>query len=100
MRPVTPKAESARESFLLRAGGASHRRSRRDIQIPQNQTFVFDLQGQASSKSANAHSLLPKASLLAMSPLLAGEGVYYIISNYGDANSKLVRLGHSYVPAS
>ena len=85
VRAVTP--EIGDRSRILRASGRrpAHRRPRRHQQDSAEPDFVRDLQGQPVRRSASAPSLVPNVA--AGDVALLPEGTYYIISNYGDANS-------------
>ena len=84
VRPVTLKAESARETFLLPAGGLRIEGRVGASKIPQNQ-IAFAIYKGSQFEVGERASLLP--SVAAGDLVLLPEGVYYIISNYGDANS-------------
>ena len=74
-------------SRVLRASGRrpAHRGPRRHQQDSAEPDFVRDLQGQPVRRRASAPSLVPNVA--AGDVALLPEGTYYIISNYGDANS-------------
>ncbi|MFZ1967152.1 MAG: hypothetical protein WA832_15360 [Bradyrhizobium sp.] len=84
VRPVTLKAETARESFVLPAGGLRIEGRVGTSKIPQNQISFAIYKGSQFEVSERA-PLLP--SVAAGDVVLVPEGTYYIISNYGDANS-------------
>jgi hypothetical protein len=84
VRPVTLKAETARESFLLPAGGLRIEGRVGTSRIPQNQ-ISFSIYKGSQFEIGERASLLPNVA--AGDVVLLPEGVYYIISNYGDANS-------------
>ena len=84
VRPVTLKSETVRESFLLPAGGLRIEGRVGTSKIPTNQISFAIFKG--SQFDTNERSaLLPSVSPgdVAVLP----EGTYYIVSNYGDANS-------------
>jgi hypothetical protein len=83
-RPVTLKAETARESFVLPAGGLRIEGRVGTSKIPQNQ-ISFSIYKGSQFEVGERASLLP--SVAPGDVVLLPEGVYYIISNYGDANS-------------
>jgi hypothetical protein len=84
VRPVTLKAETAREAFLLPAGGLRIEGRVGTSKIPQNQ-ISFSIYKGSQFEVGERASLLPNVA--AGDVVLLPEGVYYIISNYGDANS-------------
>ena len=84
VRPVTLKAETARELFVLPAGGLRIEGRVGTSKIPQNQISFAIYKGSQFEVSERA-PLLP--SVAAGDVVLVPEGTYYIISNYGDANS-------------
>ena len=84
VRPVTLKAETARESFVLPAGGLRIEGRVGTSKIPLNQ-ISFSIYKGSQFEIGERASLLPNVA--AGDVVLLPEGVYYIISNYGDANS-------------
>src|SRR5690348_10222503 len=84
VRAVTLKSETDRESFLLPAGGLRIEGRVGTSKIPQNQISFAIYKGSQFEVGERA-SLLP--SVAAGDVVLLPEGTYYIISNYGDANS-------------
>ena len=84
VRPVTLKAETDRQSFVLPAGGLRIEGRVGTSKIPQNQISFAIYKGSQFEVGERA-SLLP--SVAAGDVALLPEGTYYIISNYGDANS-------------
>jgi hypothetical protein len=84
VRPVTLKAETARESFVLPAGGLRIEGRVGTSKIPQNQ-ISFSIYKGSQFEIGERASLLPNVA--AGDVVLLPEGTYYIISNYGDANS-------------
>jgi hypothetical protein len=84
VRPVTLKAETDRESFVLPAGGLRIEGRVGTSKIPQNQVSFAIYKGSQFEAGERA-SLVPSVS--AGDVVLLPEGTYYIISNYGDANS-------------
>ena len=84
VRPVTLKAETDRESFLLPAGGLRIEGRVGSSKIPQNQ-ISFAIYKGSQFEAAERAALLP--SVAAGDVVMLPEGTYYIISNYGDANS-------------
>jgi hypothetical protein len=84
VRAVTLKAETDRESFLLPAGGLRIEGRVGTSKIPQNQISFAIYKGSQFEVGERA-SLVPNVA--AGDVVLLPEGTYYIISNYGDANS-------------
>jgi hypothetical protein len=84
VRAVTLKSETDRESFLLPAGGLRIEGRVGTSKIPQNQISFAIYKGSQFEVGERA-SLVP--SVAAGDVVLLPEGTYYIISNYGDANS-------------
>jgi hypothetical protein len=84
VRSVTLKAETDRESFLLPAGGLRIEGRVGTSKIPQNQISFAIYKGSQFEVGERA-SLVP--SVAAGDVVLLPEGTYYIVSNYGDANS-------------
>ena len=84
VRPVTLKAETDRESFLLPAGGLRIEGRVGASRIPQNQISFAIYKGSQFEVGERA-PLVPNVA--AGDVALLPEGTYYIISNYGDANS-------------
>ena len=84
VRAVTLKAETDRESFVLPAGGLRIEGRVGTSKIPQNQISFAIYKGSQFDGGDHA-SLVPNVA--AGDVVLLPEGTYYIISNYGDANS-------------
>ncbi|WP_375413419.1 hypothetical protein [uncultured Bradyrhizobium sp.] len=84
VRPVTLKSDTFRESFLLPAGGLRIEGRVGTSKIPQNQ-ISFAIYKGSQFEAAERAALLP--SVAAGDVVLLPEGTYYLISNYGDANS-------------
>jgi hypothetical protein len=84
VRAVNLKAETDRESFVLPAGGLRIEGRVGTSRIPQNQ-ISFAIYKGSQFEAAEHASLVP--SVAAGDVVLLPEGTYYIISNYGDANS-------------
>jgi len=84
VRAVTLKAETDRESFLLPAGGLRIEGRVGASKIPQNQISFAIYKGSQFELGERA-PLVPNVA--ASDVVLLPEGTYYIVSNYGDANS-------------
>src|SRR3954454_10507472 len=84
VRAVTLKAETDRESFILPAGGLRIEGRGGTSRIPQNQ-ISFAIYKGSQFEAGERASLVP--TVAAGDVVLLPEGTYYIISNYGDANS-------------
>lgn len=84
VRAVSLKAETDRESFILPAGGLRIEGRVGTSKIPQNQ-ISFAIYKGSQFETAERASLVPNVA--AGDVVLLPEGTYYIISNYGDANS-------------
>jgi hypothetical protein len=84
VRPVSLKSDTDRESFVLPAGGLRIEGRVGASRIPQNQVAFAIYKG--SQFDVGQHTpLVP--SVAAGEVALLPEGTYYIVSNYGDANS-------------
>jgi hypothetical protein len=93
VRAVTLKAETDRESFVLPAGGLRIEGRVGTSKIPQNQ-ISFAIYKGSQFDGGDRASLVPNVA--AGDVVLLPEGTYYIISNYGDANSVVrsdIRVG-------
>jgi hypothetical protein len=84
VRPVTLKSETDRESFVLPAGGLRIEGRVGTSRIPANQ-ISFAIYKGSQFEGGERASLVPNVA--AGDVALLPEGTYYIISNYGDANS-------------
>src|SRR6266852_9466577 len=84
VRTVSLKSETDRESFVLPAGGLRIEGRVGTSKIPQNQISFAIYKGSQFETSERA-PLVP--SVAAGDVALLPEGTYYIVSNYGDANS-------------
>jgi hypothetical protein len=84
VRTVTLKAETDRESFTLPAGGLRIEGRVGTSKIPQNQ-ISFAIYKGSQFEGGDRTALVP--TVAASDVVLLPEGTYYIISNYGDANS-------------
>jgi hypothetical protein len=84
VRTVSLKSETDRESFLLPAGGLRIEGRVGTSKIPPNQISFAVYKG-SQFEGAERGALLPNVA--AGDVALLPEGTYYIISNYGDANS-------------
>jgi hypothetical protein len=84
VRPVSLKSDTDRESFVLPAGGLRIEGRVGASRIPQNQVAFSIYKGSQFDVGERA-PLVP--SVAAGEVALLPEGTYYIVSNYGDANS-------------
>jgi len=84
VRTVSLKPETDRESFLLPAGGLRIEGRVGTSKIPQNQ-ISFAIYKGSQFEGGERPPVVP--SVAAGDVLLLPEGTYYIVSNYGDANS-------------
>jgi hypothetical protein len=84
VRAVTLKAETDREAFVLPAGGLRIEGRVGTSKIPQNQ-ISFAIYKGSQFEGGDRASLVPNVA--AGDVVLLPEGTFYIISNYGDANS-------------
>jgi hypothetical protein len=84
VRPVTLKTETDRESFVLPAGGLRIEGRVGMSMIPPNQ-ISFSIYKDSQFEGTERAPLVPNVT--AGDVLLLPEGTYYIVSNYGDANS-------------
>jgi hypothetical protein len=84
VRAVTLKAETDREAFLLPAGGLRIEGRVGTSKIPTNQ-ISFAIYKGSQFETTERPPLLP--SVTAGDVVLLPEGTYYIVSDYGDANS-------------
>ena len=83
-RAVTLKSDTDREAFILPAGGLRIEGRVGTSKIPANQ-ISFAIYKGSQFETGERSSLIP--SVAAGDVALLPEGTYYIISNYGDANS-------------
>lgn len=84
VRTVSLKAETDRESFVLPAGGLRIEGRVGTSRIPLNQ-ISFAIYKGSQFDGSDRGALIPNVA--AGDVALLPEGTYYIISNYGDANS-------------
>jgi hypothetical protein len=84
VRTVTLKGDTDREAFVLPAGGLRIEGRVGTSRIPQNQ-ISFAIYKGSQFEAGERASLVP--SVAPGDVVLLPEGTYYIISNYGDANS-------------
>jgi len=84
VRPVTIKSDVDRESFLLPAGGLRIEGRVGSSKIAPNQ-ISFAIYKGSQFDGGERSPMLP--SVAAGDVVMMPEGTYYIISNYGDANS-------------
>jgi hypothetical protein len=84
VRPVTLKAETDRESFMLPAGGLRMEGRVGASKIPSNQ-IAFSIYKGSQFETTERAPTVP--NVFPGDLVLLPEGTYYIVSNYGDANS-------------
>ncbi len=84
VRTVSLKSETDRESFVLPAGGLRIEGRVGTSKIPQNQISFAIFKG-SQFETSERGALVPNVA--AGDVALLPEGTYYIVSNYGDANS-------------
>jgi hypothetical protein len=84
VRPVTLKAETDRETFILPAGGLRMDGRVGTSKIPANQ-IAFSIYKGSQFETTERAPLVP--NVFPGDLVLLPEGTYYIVSNYGDANS-------------
>ena len=84
VRAVSLKSETDRQSFILPAGGLRIEGRVGSSKIPQNQ-ISFAIYKGSQFEGSERTPLIPNVA--AGDVALLPEGTYYIISNYGDANS-------------
>jgi hypothetical protein len=84
VRAVNIKSETDREAFVLPAGGLRIEGRVGTSKIPPNQ-ISFAIYKGSQFDAAERASLVPNVA--AGDVALLPEGTYYIVSNYGDANS-------------
>ena len=85
VRAVSLKSETDREAFVLPAGGLRIEGRVGTSKIPPNQISFALYKGSQFEGGAERSPILPNVA--AGDVALLPEGTYYIISNYGDANS-------------
>ena len=85
VRAVSLKAETDKVGFVLPAGGLRIEGRVGSSKIPPNQISFALYKGSQFEGGAERSSLIPNVA--AGDVALLPEGTYYIISNYGDANS-------------
>jgi hypothetical protein len=85
VRAVSLKSDTDRESFVLPAGGLRIEGRVGTSKIPPNQISFALYKGSQFEGGTERSPMLP--SLAAGDVAMLPEGTYYIISNYGDANS-------------
>lgn len=84
VRPVNVKSDTDRESFVLPAGGLRIEGRVGSSKIPANQ-ISFAIYKGSQFDGGERTPMVP--SVPAGDVVLMPEGTYYIVSNYGDANS-------------
>jgi hypothetical protein len=84
VKPVTLKAETDRENFVLPAGGLRMEGRVGASKIPSNQ-IAFSIYKGSQFETSERAPIVP--NVFPGDLVLLPEGTYYIVSNYGDANS-------------
>jgi hypothetical protein len=84
VRMVTLKAETDREGFILPAGGLRMEGRVGASKIPSNQ-IAFSIYKGSQFETTERTPIVP--NVFPGDLVLLPEGTYYIVSNYGDANS-------------
>jgi hypothetical protein len=84
VRPVTLRSETVHETFDLPAGGLRLEGKVGDVRIPAGQIF-FDVYKGSQFEAGDRRPIAEH--LMTGDVLIVPEGTYYIVSNYGDANS-------------
>ena len=85
VRPVTLRSDTDRESFVLPAGGLRIEGRVGSSKIPPNQISFNIFKGSQFEGSDNKTPFVPNVT--ANDVVLLPEGTYFLVSNYGDANS-------------
>ena len=86
VRTVTVKQETDRETFDLPAGGLRVEGRVGSSKIPPNQIVFSVYKGSQFDVGSNERAPIAQ-NVSAGDVLLVPEGTYYLVSNYGDANS-------------
>jgi len=84
VRPVTLRGETVHETFDLPAGGLRLEGKVGDVRIPAGQIF-FDVYKGSQFEAGDRRPIAEH--VMTGDVLIVPEGTYYIVSNYGDANS-------------
>jgi hypothetical protein len=85
VRPVTLRSDTDRESFVLPAGGLRIECRVGSSKIPPNQISFNIFKGSQFEGGDNKTPFVPNVT--ANDVVLMPEGTYFLVSNYGDANS-------------
>jgi hypothetical protein len=83
-KPVRLRSETVRETFEIAAGGVRIEGRVGDVRIPPGQ-ISFDLYKGSQFDSADRRPIA--ANVMTGDVVLVSEGVYYVVSNYGDGNA-------------
>lgn len=86
VKPVTLRGATVREEFDLPAGGLRIEGRVGDVPIPSAQ-ISFDVYKGSQFEAGDRRPIAEH--VLTGSVVMVPEGVYYIVSNYGDANSQV-----------
>ena len=84
VKPVTLRGETVREMFELPAGGLRLEGRVGDVRIPAGQ-ISFDVYKGSQFEPGDRRPIAER--VLTGDVIMVPEGTYYIVSNYGDANS-------------
>ena len=84
VRPVTLRAQTVREEFDLPAGGLRLEGRVGDVRIPAGQ-ISFDVYKGSQFEAGDRRPIAEH--VMTGDVVVVPEGTYYIVSNYGDANS-------------
>ena len=84
VKPVTLRSETVREMFELPAGGLRLEGRVGDVRIPAGQIF-FDVYKGSQFEPGDRRPIADR--VLTGDVVIVPDGTYYIVSNYGDANS-------------
>ncbi|MBV9260600.1 MAG: hypothetical protein JO205_04445 [Pseudolabrys sp.] len=84
VKPVTLRGETLRETFDLPAGGLRLKGQVGDASIPAGQ-ISFDVYKGSQFEPGDRRPIAER--VLTSDVIMVPEGTYYIVSNYGDANS-------------
>jgi hypothetical protein len=84
VKPVELRGSSVREEFDLAGRRPAHRRQGGDVRIPAGQ-ISFDVYKGSQFEAGDRRPIAER--VMTSDVVVVPEGTYYIVSNYGDANS-------------